>query len=348
MKKYLKSKAKKPWFGILTIVSLFLLTSCENRYEDFNSILNELPFEKENRVGISQSSIIKNRQVQPIFNLLQQQLVARDFDMNETSLYPEVGYVDKTLYVLVTEVISSTMSGFHLFSIDLITYDATYIMELDPISNEHYPRLFTDSGFILIYRNDTHSLTRINHLDTSDVLTKSFVSISGHYQVITGEGIFYRYNAISETYVYDAYNFVLDTISTATFRSSREVDPSLRIKHGDDRYQLLVNNEQFVVSKNSETFLETSFIDFIESSPRGRTIIELLDERDLNRQPRYIDVSSDGQRYYIGIKFTQGFLFNVSFFGETPFMIFEWDVIQEEVSYVGLSQYGYEHVIDIS
>lgn len=336
-------------FGLIALASLALLSSCENRYADFNQTLAELPVEKTGYAFIaSDNKIMINNQTYDIKSLLGAPLVANDVTPVDGSVYPELVYLEETLFVLFAETISATMTGFHLLTIDLLTMEAAYVLDIDPIDNEHYPRIFADRDHILIYRNDTHSLLQLEYHDMETVITTTFSAIDDFYQVIASDGIFYRYRETSDTYVIDAYDFINDMPTSKNFRNVSEVHHELRVIDGADAYELVITNETLDITKNEQSFQSIGFVDFMRLSVRGQTIVDLLDEQSLTSVPRFIDATSDKGKYYLGFKCSEGFLFNAGFFGSTPFMIFEWDFLQEEVSFIGTSDSGYAFVINLT
>ncbi|HOJ44920.1 MAG TPA: hypothetical protein PK340_02610 [Bacilli bacterium] len=335
-------------FAIIAAASLTLLSGCENRYADFNQTLSELPVEKTGYAFIASDYQINiDNQTYNIESLIGAQLVANDVTPADGSLYPEVVYIEKTLFVMFAETMTEMITGFHLLTIDLLTMDAMYVLEIDPIDNEHYPRIFADSDHILIYRNDNHSLLQLEYDDLETATTTTFAAIDDMYQVIVSDGIFYRYRDTSDTYVIDAYDFVNGTPTSASFRTLSEVHHELRVVDGPDTYELVINNETLDITKNEQSFQSIEFVDFMRLSARGQTIVNLLEEQDLTSTPRFIDASSAGNKYYLGFQCAEGFLFNAGLFGSTPFMIFEWDFLQEEVSYIGFSEIGYAFIIDM-
>jgi len=335
-------------FGLIALASLTLLSSCENRYADFNQTLAELPVEKTGYAFItSDNKIMINKQPYDIKSLLGAQLVANDVVPADGSVYPELVYIENTLFVMFAETISAAMTGFHLLKIDLLSMDAAYLLHIDPIDNEHYPRIFADSDHVLIYRNDTYTLLQLDYHDLETVDTTTFTAIDDFYQVIASDGVFYRYRETSDTYVIDAYDFINGTPTSASFRHVREVHHELRVIDGADTYELIINNETLDITKNEQSFLSVTFTDFMRLSARGQTIVNLLEEQDLTSTPRFIDASSDKGKYYLGFKCAEGFLFNAMLFGSTPYMIFEWDFLQEEVSFIGISDLGYSFIIDL-
>jgi hypothetical protein len=336
-------------FAIIAAASLTLLSGCENRYADFNQTLSELPVEKTGYAFIASDYQINiDNQTYNIESLIGAQLVANDVTPADGSLYPEVVYIEKTLVVLFAETITEMMTGFHLLTIDLLTMDAMYVLEIDPIDNEHYPRIFTDSNHILIYRNDNHSLLQLEYPDLETEIITTFTAIDDIYQVIVSDGIFYRYRETSDTYVIDAYDFINDMPTSKNFRNVSEVHPDLRVIDGADAYELVITHETLDITKNEQSFQSIGFVDFMRLSVRGQTIVDLLDEQSLTSVPRFIDATSDKGKYYLGFKCSEGFLFNAGFFGSTPFMIFEWDFLQEEVSFIGTSDSGYAFVINLT
>jgi len=339
--------SKPRLFGVMAMASLLLLSSCTNRYEEFNDLLAELPVEKNNYAMIGNQDITIDEQTYDIYELLSPQLVANDVNPGDGALYPESVYIETTLFALVNEAISESLTNFHLLAIDLLSLEAQYLLFIDPIGNEYYPRIFADSQHILIYRNDTHTLLEFEYQQPDIVSSHTFTEITGFYQVIASDGILYRYRNSDDTYVIDAYDYVNDTPTSDNFRSVSEIYHPSRIIDGNDIYDLYVYNDFLALHKNEVEHLTVEFIDFMKLSSRGETIVNMLDERDLSTAPTFIDLLCDGFKYYLGFKCAEGFLFNNAFFGSTPYILFEWDILQEEVSYIGTSEY-IVFIIDLS
>ena len=110
------------------------------------------------------------------------------------------------------------------------------------------------------------------------------------------------------------------------------------IQDGEMTYTVDFNEGFLILNEQEEVVFKEDKLTLFDSSAMGIKINEILKDLKQEATPRLFYFYIFDNNIYLLYKYQQGFLFNKNLFGETPYLIFRFDIAAQTLKYLGLEE----------